>query len=279
MSKLPDITEIFFDTLSKLIEQSSTFISNLVSAVLILGLGWLIAKVTAFLTKSFFSKLGFDKLGDKILKMEALNKFKFDFKLSDILSKIVYILILLFISVSAADTLGVPAISAMFLMLVNFIPKLIVAIIMILVGLYVSDFVRKFVESLLKSFNISSARLIGKILFTFLSFISIILALGQAGINTDLLESSFNIIIAGFALAFAVGFGFASKDIMLNILSSIFSRKKIMGGDYVEIQGLKGTVIAMDNTTIKIETESGDEVLFPLRVLQTEKVIKINQNK
>lgn len=278
MKELPNLKEILADTLSKLIEQSSTFISNFISAVLILGIGWLIAKGVAFVLKSFFSKIGLDKLGEKIKDMELLRKYDFDFKLSHIISTVVYVLIMLFLSVSAADTLGVPAISNMFLMLVNFIPKLIVAIMMTLLGLFVSDLARKFVETLCKSFNISSGKLISMAVFFFLGFISIILALGQAGINTNLLESSFNIILAALALAFSVGYGLASKDILVNILSSIYSRKKYSIGDLVEIQGIKGTITTIDNTNIILESD-GIKTSFPLKVLQSEKVTLYNQNK
>ncbi len=278
MNEFPDIKQILINTFSKLIEQSSTFISNLISAVLILTIGWVVARVAAFLFKSFFSRVGVDKLGEKIQNMEMLRKYQLDFKLSQVLSQIVFILIMLFLSVSAADTLGVPAISNMFMMLVDFIPKLGVAIMMTLLGLFVSDLARKFVETLCKSFNIAAGKLISMGVFFFLSFISVILALGQAGINTKLLESSFNIMVAGLVLAFSIGYGIASKEILLNILSSIYSRKKFREGDIVEIQGVKGTIIRMDNTTLVLSSE-GNEVSFPLRVLQTEKVTLFQQNQ
>lgn len=278
MNEFPDIKQILINTFSKLIEQSSTFISNLISAVLILGIGWLIAKLTSFIFGSFLARVGVDKLGEKIQNMDMLRKYQLDFKLSKVLSIILYILIMLFLSVSAADTLGVPAISNMFMMLVDFIPKLGVAIMMTLLGLFVSDLARKFVETLCKSFRIASGKLISMGVFFFLSFISVILALGQAGINTKLLESSFNILVAGLVLAFSIGYGIASKEILLNILSSIYSRKKFKEGDLVEILGVKGTIIRMDNTTLVLSSQ-GNEVSFPLRVLQTEKVTLFHQNQ
>ena len=47
----------------------------------------------------------------------------------------------------------------------------------------------------------------------------------QAGIETSLLESSFNLIIGGLVLAFAIGYGFASRDVLTNILSNFYSKK------------------------------------------------------
>lgn len=271
MNKLPNLKDILIETFSKLIEQFSTFTSNLISAIVILLVGWIVAKTVSLLIKKVLSKAGIDKIGDKIKEIEAVKKFNLDFKLSHIIAKIVYIFIILFLSVSAADKLGVPAISNMFLMLVNFIPKVMVAGVMTLLGLFLSDLARNFVVALCKSFNIASGKLIGMGVFFFLLFITVILALGQAGINTTLLESSFNIIIAGMVLAFSIGYGFASKEILLNIISSFYSKNNFTEGQTIEIQEIKGKILKIDNTSITLKTENG-QTIFPLKVLQLEKV-------
>lgn len=275
MNQIPDFKDLFSETFSNLLHQSSTFASNLITALLILFIGWLVAKGLAYVLKSFLQRIRVDKLGEKIKDMELLRKYDFDFKLSEIISKAMFIIIMLFVSISATDKLGVPAISNMLLMVINFIPNLFVAMVMTLIGLFVSDLARKFVETLCKSFNISAGKLISMSVFFFLAFISVILALGQAGINTTLLESSFNIIIAGLVLAFSIGYGFASKDVLQNILSSIYSRKKFKIGDTIEIQGIKGTIIDFDNTNITLSVND-TKVFFPLRLLQTEKITIYN---
>jgi hypothetical protein len=271
MNKLPNLKDILIETFSKLIEQFSTFFSNFISALVILIIGWLVAKTASIVIKNVLSRVGIDKLGDKIKNIEAIKKFNLEIKLSKIISLIVYIFIMLFLSVSAADKLGVPAISNMFLLLVEFIPKVIVACIMTLLGLFLSDLARNFVVALCKSFNIASGKLIGMGVFFFLLFITVILALGQAGINTALLESSFNIIIGGMVLAFAIGYGFASKDILLNILSSFYSKNRFVEGQEIEIEGVRGIIVKMDNTSITIEN-NGNKTIFPLKVIQTQKV-------
>jgi Conserved TM helix len=271
MNKLPNLKDILIDTFAKLLAQFSTFTSNLISAIVILFIGWLIAKSVSIIIKNILSRVGIDAIGEKIQNIDAIKKFNLTFKLSHVISVIVYVFIMLFLSVSAADTLGVPAISGMFLMLVNFIPKVIVASIMTLLGLFLSDLARNFVVALCQSFNVASGKLIGMGVFFFLLFITIILALGQAGINTTLLESSFNIIVGGMVLAFSIGYGMASKDILLNILSSFYSKNKFHEGQEIEIAGVKGKILKIDNTSLIIENQ-GQHTVFPLKVLQSEKV-------
>jgi hypothetical protein len=100
----------------------------------------------------------------------------------------------------------------------------------------------------------------------------VIQSVAQVGINTSLLESSFNLLVGGIILAFAIGYGFASKEILLNIISSFYSKDRYKEGQTIEIDGIKGEIIAMDNTTITLKT--GDsKTIFPLQVMQSKTVI------
>jgi len=172
----------------------------------------------------------------------------------------------------AADTLGVPAISDMIKLLVEFIPKIISAALMLSGGIFLADALKVFVFTLCKSFNIASGKLIVTSLFFFLLIIFVIQSIGQIGINTSLLESSFNLLVGGVMFAFAIGYGFASKEILLNILSSFYSKNRYREGQVIEIDGVKGEIIAIDNTTITLLTEDS-RTIFPLQLLQSKKVV------
>ncbi len=275
MENLPNLKEILTETFKRLISQFSDFTANLIGALVIILVGYVTSKIASIVLKNVFSKIGIDKLGEKLNEIEAIKKFNVEIKLSTIVAKILYFFVMLFFMIAAADKLGVPAISNLFVMVVEFIPKVITAAIMMLVGLYISDLLRNFVVGLCKSFNIASGKLIGMGVFAFMILITIIAALGQAGINTSLLESSFNILIAGLILAFSIGYGFASKEILLNIISSFYVKNKYKEGQLIEIDGVKGRIITLDNTSIVLETEGG-KTIFPLKVLQSEKVIIYN---
>jgi hypothetical protein len=103
--------------------------------------------------------------------------------------------------------------------LVNLIPKLIVAAIMIFVGIMLADALKNAVVYIYKSLKIDSGKLLGSVVFSFFLIIVVIAALKRAGVETSLLESSLNLIIGGVIFAFAVGYGMASRDVLTNILS------------------------------------------------------------
>jgi hypothetical protein len=268
---MPNIVEILLNTFQTLISQFIDFVPKLVGAVVILVIGVLVAKSAAAIVSRVLKQVGFDKIGEKLNDIDFIRQLQTEIKLSEIVAKVLYYFILLVFITAATETLGVAAITGMVLSLVNFIPKLIAAAIMLQVGVLLADALKKAVISLCQTFKIESAKLLGMIVFFFFLTITIISALGQAGINTELLESSFNLLIGGIIFAFAVGYGIASRDVMANILASFYSKNRFKEGQVIQIDDVKGTIVSIDNTSLTLKT--GDTTtIFPLQTLQSRKV-------
>ena len=194
-----------------------------------------------------------------------------DIKISAILAQVFFLFIVLVFGTAVAEMLCVAALTDLMLDITNLIPKLIVAGIMLIVGLFVSEGLKQFVISLCNSFNISAGRMRGTLVFFFFLIILLINALRQAGLNTELLESSFNLIIGGIIFAFAVGYRIASRDVMANILSSFYSKNRYKEGQTIQIDEVKGQILEIDSTSLTLQTGETTTV-FPLQVLQTKKV-------
>ncbi|GAB3979465.1 hypothetical protein GCM10028806_44860 [Spirosoma terrae] len=271
MKQLPNITEVLLNTFQTLIDQFVEFVPRILGAIVILLIGVGVARIIAFIVRRVLAQVGFDKIGSRLNEISIIKQLNTEIKLSDIVAKVLYYFILLVFITASTETLGVAAITEMVSSLVNFIPKVIAAAIMLQVGVLLADTLRGAVYNLCQSFNISSARLLSMIVFVFFLIITIISSLAQAGINTELLESSFNLIIGGGIFAFAIGYGIASRDVMANILSSFYSRNKYKEGQIIQIDEVKGEIIKVDSTSLTLRT--GDTTtVFPLQVLQTKKV-------
>ena len=271
MEKLPNLTEILINTFRTLINQFVDFVPRLIGAIVVLIIGILVARLAAVLVKNLLGRVGFDKIGDKLNEVDFIKQLQTEIKLSEIVAKVLYYFILLVFITAATETLGVKAISDMVLALVNFIPKVIAAAIMLQIGVLVADALKKAVISICQTFKIASGKLLGMIVFFFFLIITIISALGQAGINTELLESSFNLLIGGIIFAFAIGYGIASRDVMANILASFYSKNRFLEGQTIQIDGVKGQIIKIDSTSLTLQTGETTSI-FPLQTLQSKKV-------
>ncbi|MFD2932762.1 mechanosensitive ion channel family protein [Spirosoma flavum] len=271
MNQLPNLTEILRNTFQTLIDQFIDFVPRILGAVVVMIIGVGVARLASFIVRRVLGRVGFDKIGDRLNEISIIKQLKTEIKLSEIISKVLYYFILLVFITAATETLGVAAITEMVSSLVNFIPKLIAAAIMLQVGVLLADTLRGAVLNLCQSFNINSGRLLSMIVFVFFLIITIISALGQAGINTELLESSFNLIIGGVIFAFAIGYGFASRDVMANILSSFYTKNKYQEGQIIQVDDVKGEILKIDTMSLTLRTGETTTVV-PLQTLQTKKV-------
>lgn len=271
MESFYNITDILKNTFNSLITQFIDFVPRIIGCIVVLLIGYFVANFIRAIVRNILGRVGFDRIGERLNQIGFIKQIKAEIKLSSLVATALYYFIILMFLTAATEILGVETITSMVLSVVNFIPKLIAGAIMLQVGIIVSDIVKSGVITLCKSFNIPSAKLIGNLVFGFFLVITFISALAQIGINTELLESSFIIIFGGIVVAFAIGYGLASKDVLSNIIASFYSKKKYNVGQIVKVDGIKGEIIEIDNLSVVIKTDDA-RVVLPLRYFQSQRV-------
>lgn len=271
MNNLSNLSEILRNIFSTLIGQFEDFVPRVLWCFIILAIGYFVARGVKIVVKQVLSRVGFDRIGERLNEIGIIKQLKTEVSLSEIVAKIFYYYLLLIFLTLATEKLGIDTITNMVLSLVNFIPKIIAGAIMLQIGIMLSDAIKSAVTALCKSFNIASAKLIGNIAFVFFLIITFITALGQIGIETTLLESSFLLIIGGVVVAFAIGYGFASRDVLANVISSFYSRKNYKEGQLIKIDDVKGIITKIDATSITIVNDFSTTIV-PLQLFQTKLV-------
>jgi hypothetical protein len=237
-----------------LLRQFVDAVPRVATAIVILIIGIIIAKIVAGVIKRLLEKIQVDKLGDKLAEIDIVEKSNVRIKISKIISKFVYYILVLFFMIASADALGMPAISNLVSDIINFIPNLVVAIIMLILGLLVAEALKNIVHTALKSLGIPSANMIANFVFYFILITVFVSALRQAAIETNFLETNLSILIAGVVFAFAIGYGLASKDLLKNIISSFYNKGRLSVGDRISVDDVSGEIIEIDNTTVTIRS-------------------------
>jgi len=182
----------------------------LVLAIVIIG--WIIAKVVAGLVKKILVKVGADKLLTKMTLDEQLAKAGIKFKISTFMSKLLYWIILLGFVVSAAEIAGITALSAAVGTIVGYIPKVIMALIILVVGWWGINLLKKVLVAALDAAGVKFGKTVANIVYYFLFIVIAIMALGQLGIDTSIINDNIKTIIAGIMLALGLAFGLGGKD-------------------------------------------------------------------
>lgn len=263
---MDDILNNLKDQLMELL----AFAPSLIKALAIFIVGWLLAKVIARVVRKIIAAAGIDKLAERLNQIDLFAGSNFQIVPSMLLAKVLYYIILFVFVMAAVDALGMQAISDLMTNVINYLPKLLSAFLVLLFGIFVADLLKKAVLTTCESLGIASGKLIANAVFYFLFLNVVLITLKQAELQTSFMETNISIILAGVVVAFAVGYGLASRDLMSNLLSAFYNRDRIHIGDILVIEGVKGEVVEMDNMVLTLWT--GDSrVIIPLGRLATEK--------
>ena len=241
-------------------------------ALVIAIVGLIISKIVKRVIEKALLAINIDKIGEKLNEIEIVEKSNIKIKISTIVSKVVYYFLILFFMVAATDVLGMPAVSELVLSIFNLIPRLIVAMIVLIVGTLIADGLKGIAQTGLESLGIPSARMIANFVFYFMMINIIISALTAAQINTEFLAQNISLLIGGIILAFAIGYGLASKTSMSNFLASYYSKGKFDVGDTVTLDGVSGKIVEMDKSSMIIVADSGNKIIFPLSQVSNSKI-------
>jgi small-conductance mechanosensitive channel len=259
--------------LEQLLSSFAAVVPNLLGALTVLIIGLVVSKMARKLVRKMLKSIGADRLAERLNEIEILSKNNISLVPSQLLSTVVYYFLLFIFVVAATDILNMQVISVLVGDILNYVPVVISALAVLVIGLFISDFLKNIVKTTCESLAIPASGLISNIIFYFLFLNVIMIALSQAKIDTGFIQDNLSIILAGIVFAFAIGYGFASRNIVANFLASFYNKGKIKMGDRVEIEDVSGKVIAMDNSTVTLDAKDR-RIIVPLSKL-TEKNVAI----
>ncbi len=279
MDDFSNASEFFINSMKGLATSLSESLPGIVNALLIFLVGWLFARMISWIINRLLSKLNFDKLAQKIEADDFLKNANINLTPTRLVSKFIYWVLMLFVFITVSDMLGWDKVSGEIANLLGYLPNLFFAVVFFIIGVYIASFIRKLIQGATATIGLSAGRMIGNVVFYFLMLIVTITALDQAGLDTTMLSSNLLIIIGAIVLAAAVSYSIASVDFVKNILAGFYTRKAFYVGQKIEVDGEVGEIQDINNISLVLKKENGEEVLIPTSMLINNKVRILNKRK
>jgi hypothetical protein len=186
-------------------------IRQLLPAIIILLVGWLVGKVFGKLIKSFLKKAKADKYF----------KFGRGFEVSNVFSVIATWTIYLVAIIVAVDTLQIGILSDILLAVLMFIPDVVIAIIIILVGYILA----KYVHGQIIASKVTYSEIMGQVVFFFIIIIAIDLALHKIGLEPFVIDGIILILVGSVGLGLAIALGLGLKETVAKMAKKYAKRK------------------------------------------------------
>jgi len=173
----------------------ATFIPKFIVFLIILIIGYFIAKALAKLVARVLTRLGFDQLAERGGIKTALAHSKYD--ASDILAKIVYYAILLFVLDVAFGVFGANPISGFLHGLIAYLPLVFIAVVIIVITAAIAAAVKRLIENSLS--GMPYANVLGNLAWGFILALGIIAAVNQLHIAQNVLNAVLYAALAALA--------------------------------------------------------------------------------
>ncbi|MEP7196577.1 MAG: hypothetical protein ABI851_08655 [Saprospiraceae bacterium] len=205
-----------------MLQDFTGYIPSIIHALIILIAGWLIARIIQWIILRLSHSMGIDRLAQKSGVHRFLEKRGVKNGFSGILSKLFFWATMLLVMVSFFNSLGLVIVSDLLNQLILFIPNVLIASILIIIGFYLAEFVSSLVVSSLEENNFENPDLIGKMVFYSIAFFTLAIALTQIGIGETIITNIVSIFFGSLGLALAIAFGLGGKEWAQEIIKRYF---------------------------------------------------------
>jgi hypothetical protein len=188
------------------------YLPTLLGALLILVVGWVVAKTLRRIVGRVLTATHFDKLAEKAGITEILNKGGLKTSAVEVLSSLVYWLAIIMVLVMVVNALGLPQASNVLEKLFGYIPSVIAALFVLVVGMFLANFVSGIVRTAAGNAYLPKPEMFAAVSRWAIIIFAATISLRELGIGTLLVTTTFNIILGGVCLALALAFGLGGRD-------------------------------------------------------------------
>ncbi|MDY1018967.1 mechanosensitive ion channel [Pseudomonas coleopterorum] len=265
-------TQSLFAAMTALWTKVANFIPNLFGALVVVILGFLVAKLLDTLLSKLLAKFGLDRLMAGTGLTKLLGRGGLKVPISTLIGKIVYWFVLLIFLVSAAESLGLQRVSATLDMLALYLPKVFGAALVLLVGVLLAQLVNGVVRGAAEGVGLDYAAGLGRVAQWLVIIISISVAISQLEVKTDLLNHVIVIALITVGLAAALAMGLGSREIASQILAGIYVREMFQVGQQVQVGEVEGQIEAIGTVKTTVLTDDGELVSISNRELLEQRV-------
>ena len=221
-------SSLVVEPVQNLLNQLMTFLPTLAGALLLLLVGWIIAKAIEALAVRVLKTLTLDKIADQIQLSGILSKGGIKQKLSELVGAIVYWLVMLAVVMVVFNALQLTVAAELFQDIVIFLPHVIAAVFILIVGMFAAAFLASTIRTAASNAGVLQAHLIAQLTQAVVVIFAIVAALQQ--LQIPFFGEVFLIILGGISLGCAIAFGLGCKDLagrwVTDIVDQVQGRKR-----------------------------------------------------
>jgi small-conductance mechanosensitive channel len=243
------------DSFAHISAQFIQFAPKIIMAIVVIVIGYIVARLVSKAVTAIAERLGLQRAAESGGMVASMQQVGVERTVPQIVGVIIFWLLICVFAVASFDILDMPALTGAMEKVIAYIPKLLVATFVVVLGLLLAAFLKGVVATSADRVGITYAPQLANACYWILALMTFIAAFDQLQIEFKLLNEAILIGFAAIALGFGLSFGLGGRDVMAGILSGYYVRQRLHTGDRVQIAGLEGIVREVGPVATIIETQ------------------------
>lgn len=212
--------------LAELAQRFTDYLPTLAAGLFVLLLGIAIGWIAKRVVIRLLTLLRLDRLGGRAGWRSALRKGDVRAGLYNLIGTIVMLLVIMLFMNNALQIFGLLVLSKMIGNVVFYLPNIAIVLLIVAVGVALSNVVADWVEDLIEEEGFAHARLTGRLVKAAFLFLACAVALWQLNLARQIVLAGFLIIFGAMGIAFAIAVGLGSVKAIQRGLEGLFQKRK-----------------------------------------------------
>ena len=250
------------NSLNLLAQRITQQLPNVLGAAALLLIGWGLAHLLRTWSRRLIGGLDWFVRNSTIEIL--LRRIGMDRGASDVISGILFWLVILLFFTAATETLGLPVLATWLAGVSYYLPRVLVAVLIVFAGLLAGNLARDAVIGAAGAARLAYGTLLGKAVQSVILLIAIVTAVDQLGIESRFLTATITIVIAATIGGAALAFGLGSRTAVSNIIAAHYLRQIYRVGHMVRVGAVHGRIVEITATAVILESPDG-RILVPAK--------------
>lgn len=250
-------SEFFTEAWSALVSRAVSYAPTILATLALLLFGILVSWLLSALARRASRRLGLDRQIEESGLRDSLTRVGLSEPTSVIIGKLIFWLVLLCFLVLALGNLGLDLSELPIQAFLAYVPRLIGAVILLLVGLLLAALLGRGTDAGLARAGVTPHERLGAIVRWILIALTVIATVDHLGFDIGLVTDTFSnlitIVAAGLALAFAWG----GREVARNVLAAYYVKENFRLGDTVVVDGHEGRLEEVGSLNSRLVTPRG----------------------
>ena len=249
------------DALLRMYSDIVSALPDVVNGLIVLLLGYLIARIVAWLVRLVLTRTGIDDLSERHGIPGGLRGLGIGLTPSRLIAQTVFGLLFLAFAITAMRVMRFETVAVLLERLLDFLPNAIAALLVFLLGSLVARLAGNWVSLMAAAGGLGYARQLGSLVQYVVALFVIVLALGVLGIQVGLLVTAITIMIGAFGLAIALALGLGARTIVYHILAGYYVRQRYQPGQTITLGQMSGQVSGTGSVNTVVTTNQGSTIV------------------